>query len=37
MQELQALYQPLSADFAEFYPLLQDFAQAALADRVSFV
>ncbi|MBX8473209.1 acyl carrier protein phosphodiesterase [Pseudomonas capsici] len=33
MQELQALYQPLSADFAEFYPLLQDFAQAALAGR----
>jgi acyl carrier protein phosphodiesterase len=35
MQELQALYQPLSADFAEFYPLLQDFAQAALAERGS--
>ncbi|GFM55143.1 ACP phosphodiesterase [Pseudomonas cichorii] len=33
MQELQALYQPLSADFAEFYPLLQNFAQAALAGR----
>ncbi|KPY47228.1 Acyl carrier protein phosphodiesterase [Pseudomonas viridiflava] len=33
MQELQALYQPLSADFAEFYPQLQDFAQAALAGR----
>ncbi|MDY7566363.1 ACP phosphodiesterase [Pseudomonas sp. RTC3] len=33
MHELQALYQPLSADFAEFYPLLQDFAQAALAER----
>ena len=33
MQELQALYQPLSADFDEFYPLLQDFAQAALAGR----
>lgn len=37
MQELQALYQPLSADFAEFYPLLQDFAQAALAERVALV
>jgi len=35
MQELQALYQPLSADFREFYPLLQRFAQAALADRAS--
>ncbi|MDB6144028.1 MAG: hypothetical protein JWP80_3072 [Pseudomonas sp.] len=35
MHELQALYQPLSADFREFYPLLQDFAQAALAERVS--
>jgi acyl carrier protein phosphodiesterase len=35
MQELQALYQPLSADFAAFYPLLQDFAQAALAERAS--
>ncbi|WP_397451499.1 ACP phosphodiesterase [Pseudomonas sp. NA-150] len=35
MQELQALYQPLSADFAEFYPILQDFAQAALAERGS--
>ncbi|MDB5980722.1 MAG: hypothetical protein JWQ69_1737 [Pseudomonas sp.] len=35
MHELQALYQPLSADFAEFYPLLQDFAQAALAERGS--
>jgi acyl carrier protein phosphodiesterase len=35
MQELQALYEPLSADFAEFYPLLQDFAQAALAGRDS--
>lgn len=35
MQELQALYQPLSADFREFYPLLQDFAQAALAERDS--
>ncbi|AKF50036.1 MULTISPECIES: ACP phosphodiesterase [Pseudomonas] len=33
MQELQALYQPLSADFAEFYPLLEDFAQAARAGR----
>ncbi|NAT38465.1 ACP phosphodiesterase [Pseudomonas syringae pv. actinidifoliorum] len=33
MQELQALYQPLSADFAEFYPLLEAFAQAALAGR----
>ncbi len=37
MQELQALYQPLSADFAEFYPLLQDFAQAALAEGVALV
>lgn len=37
MQELQALYQPLSADFAEFYPLLQAFAQAALAGRDSSV
>jgi acyl carrier protein phosphodiesterase len=35
MHELQALYRPLSADFAEFYPLLQDFAQAALAERGS--
>ncbi|MGV8919651.1 MAG: ACP phosphodiesterase [Pseudomonas sp.] len=35
MQELQALYQPLSQDFAEFYPILQDFAQAALAERMS--
>lgn len=35
MHELQALYQPLSADFTEFYPLLQDFAQAALAERAS--
>jgi acyl carrier protein phosphodiesterase len=33
MQELQVLYQPLSADFETFYPLLQDFAQAALAAR----
>ncbi|KPW36439.1 hypothetical protein ALP45_05407 [Pseudomonas coronafaciens pv. atropurpurea] len=33
MHELQALYQPLSDDFAEFYPQLQDFAQAALAGR----
>ncbi|HEX8596059.1 MAG TPA: ACP phosphodiesterase [Pseudomonas sp.] len=33
MQELQALYRPLSADFDAFYPLLQDFAQAALAGR----
>ena len=30
-QELPGLYQPLSDDFAEFYPLLQAFAQAALA------
>jgi acyl carrier protein phosphodiesterase len=30
-QQLPDLYQPLSDDFAEFYPLLQDFAQAALA------
>jgi acyl carrier protein phosphodiesterase len=35
MQELQTLYQPLSADFDAFYPLLQDFAQAALAGRDS--
>ena len=33
MQELHSLYQPMSADFAEFYPILQDFAQAALAER----
>jgi acyl carrier protein phosphodiesterase len=33
MQELHDLYQPLSTDFAEFYPILQDFAQAALAER----
>jgi acyl carrier protein phosphodiesterase len=33
MQELHGLYQPLSADFAEFYPILQDFSQAALAER----
>lgn len=32
MQELHGLYQPLSADFAEFYPILQDFSQAALAE-----
>lgn len=31
MQELQALYQPLSDDFSEFYPQVQAFAQAALA------
>jgi acyl carrier protein phosphodiesterase len=31
MHELQALYQPLSEDFSEFYPQLQAFAQAALA------
>lgn len=31
MQELQALYRPLSDDFSEFYPQLQAFAQAALA------
>lgn len=35
MQQLRALYQPLSEDFAEFYPVLQAFAQAALADGVS--
>jgi acyl carrier protein phosphodiesterase len=35
MQELQTLYRPLSADFDAFYPLLQDFAQAALAGRDS--
>lgn len=33
MQELHELYQPLSEDFAEFYPLLQELAQAALAGR----
>lgn len=33
MQELHDLYQPLSSDFAEFYPILQDFSQAALAER----
>jgi acyl carrier protein phosphodiesterase len=33
MPELRALYQPLSADFAEFYPLVQAFAQAAQAGR----
>jgi acyl carrier protein phosphodiesterase len=32
MQELQALYRPLSEDFSEFYPQLQAFAQAALAE-----
>lgn len=37
MQELQALYQPLSADFDEFYPLLHTFAQAALAGRDSSI
>lgn len=31
-RELPDLYQPLSDDFVEFYPLLQAFAQAALAD-----
>ncbi|MFK3797644.1 MULTISPECIES: ACP phosphodiesterase [unclassified Pseudomonas] len=31
MQELQALYRPLSEDFSVFYPELQAFAQAALA------
>ncbi len=31
MQELRALYQPLSEDFSEFYPQVQAFAQAALA------
>ncbi|WP_296179856.1 ACP phosphodiesterase [Pseudomonas sp. UBA1879] len=31
MQELQALYGPLSEDFRTFYPELQAFAQAALA------
>lgn len=33
MQQLRALYQPLSADFAEFYPVLRAYAQAALAGR----
>ncbi|HEY0285637.1 MAG TPA: ACP phosphodiesterase [Pseudomonas sp.] len=32
MQELRGLYQPLSEDFSEFYPQVQAFAQAALAD-----
>lgn len=32
MQELRALYQPLSEDFSEFYPQLQAFAQAASAE-----
>ncbi|MBD8573468.1 DUF479 domain-containing protein [Pseudomonas syringae] len=32
MQQLPDLYEPLSADFETFYPLLQAFAQAALAD-----
>jgi acyl carrier protein phosphodiesterase len=27
MQELRRLYEPLSEDFALFYPQLQDFAQ----------
>ncbi|SEJ13489.1 ACP phosphodiesterase [Pseudomonas sp. NFR16] len=31
MQELQALYRPLSEDFSAFYPQVQRFAQAALA------
>ena len=31
-RELPDLYQPLSDDFVQFYPLLQAFAQAALAD-----
>ncbi|MEG5264550.1 ACP phosphodiesterase [Pseudomonas sp. JDS28PS106] len=33
MRQLRTLYQPLSDDFAAFYPVLQDFAQAALAGR----
>lgn len=33
MQQLRALYQPLSDDFDEFYPILQAYAQAALAGR----
>lgn len=33
MQQLRRLYEPLSTDFDEFYPLLQAFAQAALAGR----
>lgn len=32
MRELPDLYRPLSADFEAFYPHLQGFAQAALAD-----
>lgn len=31
MQELRALYEPLSQDFRAFYPELQAFTQAALA------
>jgi len=34
MQEVQALYQPLSEDFAQFYPEVQAFAQAALASAL---
>jgi acyl carrier protein phosphodiesterase len=33
MQELRAIYQPLSDDFSEFYPQVQAFAQAALASE----
>lgn len=33
MQQLPDLYEPLSADFEAFYPLLQAFAQAALAEE----
>lgn len=33
MQQLPDLYEPLSADFETFYPLLQAFAQAALAEE----
>lgn len=33
MQQLSDLYEPLSADFEAFYPLLQAFAQAALAEE----
>ena len=31
MQELRVLYEPLSRDFSEFYPLLQDFCRSELA------
>jgi len=31
-EELTALYEPLSSDFAEFYPLLERFARLRLAE-----